>query len=55
MFVTMLDKSLPWHSFIMSLEPSHRMQQVVLPEGYSIRPYEGEQDELAWAKIETYM
>lgn len=53
MFVTMLDKSLPWHSFIMSLEPSHRMQQVVLPEGYSIRPYEGEQDELAWAKIET--
>lgn len=49
----MLDKSIPWHSFIMSLEPSKLVDKVELVNGFSIRPYSGEKDEIAWAKIET--
>lgn len=49
----MLDKSIPWHSFIMSLEPDAFRPQGELAAGFSVRPYSGEKDELAWAKIET--
>lgn len=50
----MLDKSIPWHSFIMSLTPERLTdQEVALPAGYRIRLYAGEKDELAWARIET--
>lgn len=49
----MLDRSIPWHSFIMSLDPDNFVHREVICDSFSVRPYSGEKDALAWAKIET--
>lgn len=49
----MLDKSIPWHSFIMSLEPNEMISQGTLQEGFSVRSYSGDRDVISWAEIET--
>lgn len=49
----MLDKTIPWYSFIMSLEPTGFKEREMNCPGVRVRPYESEKDEIAWAKIET--
>ena len=49
----MLDKSIPWHSFIMSLDPADLVAQINLEAGFSLRSYESDKDGLSWAEIET--
>lgn len=50
----MLDKSIPYRSFIMAISPDavKRVHPVALPEGFSFRLFK-EGDEKNWARIET--
>lgn len=48
----MLDKSVAWHSIIMSREDAP-ITVPAIPEGFVLHPYRDERDAMAWAQIET--